>query len=152
MTEGLIDDVQGGFRARRGCVDQIFTLKQIGEEERDKKCRVYVSFMYLEKAYDWVNREALWQILRMYDVGSKLLNGIKRVYVNSLACFRVKGCESECFRIDSGVRQVCIVSPWLFNVYISTVMKEVKMGMRRRGSEISGGVKRVEIAWPLACR
>ena len=32
VTEGLIDDEQGGFRARRGCVDQIFTLKQIGEK------------------------------------------------------------------------------------------------------------------------
>ena len=54
----------------------------------------------------------------MYDVGGKLFNGIKSVYVNTLACVRVKGCESECFRIDSGVRQACIVSPWLFNIYI----------------------------------
>ena len=42
MTEGLIVDEQGGFRARRGCVDQIFTLKQINEKAREKKCRVYV--------------------------------------------------------------------------------------------------------------
>ena len=37
MTGGLIDDEQGGFRAGRGCVDQIFTLKQIGEKAREKK-------------------------------------------------------------------------------------------------------------------
>ena len=37
VTEGLIDDEQGGFRVGRGCVDQIFTLKQIGK----KKCSVY---------------------------------------------------------------------------------------------------------------
>ena len=48
-----------GFRAGSGCVDQIFTLKQIGE----KKCRMYVGFMDLEKAYDRVNREVLWQVL-----------------------------------------------------------------------------------------
>ena len=41
--------------------------------------------------------------------------------------------ESECFRIDSGVRQVCIMFSWLFNVYMDAVMKEVKMGMGRRG-------------------
>ena len=41
-----------------------------------------------------VNREALWQVLKMYDVGGKLLNGIKSMYVNSLACIRVKGGES----------------------------------------------------------
>ena len=35
VTGGLIDDEQGGFRAGKGCVDQIFTLKQIGEKARD---------------------------------------------------------------------------------------------------------------------
>ena len=40
---------------------------------------------------------------------------------------------SEQFRIDSGARQGCIMSPWLFNVYMDGVMKEVKMGMGRRG-------------------
>ena len=49
--------------------------------------------MDLEKAYDRVNREALRQVLRMYDVGGKLLNGIKNMYVNSLACVRVKGSD-----------------------------------------------------------
>ena len=53
MTEGLIDDNQGGY------VDQIFTLKKIGRKAREKKCRVYVGFMDLEKAYDRVNRETL---------------------------------------------------------------------------------------------
>ena len=90
-----------------------------------KKCRVYVSFMDLEKAYNRVNREALWQVLQMYDVGGKLLNGIKSVYVNRLAYVKVKGGESECFRINSGVGQGCIMSPWLFNVYMEAVMKEV---------------------------
>ena len=45
-----------------------------------RKNVVYVGFMDLEKAYDMVNREALWQILRIYDVGGKLLNGIKSVF------------------------------------------------------------------------
>ena len=39
---GLIDDDEGGFRAGRDCVDQIFTLKDIGE-----KARVYIGFIYL---------------------------------------------------------------------------------------------------------
>ena len=69
MTGDLTDDEQGSFRALRGYSDQILTLKQIGEKAREKKCRVYVSFIDLEKAYDRVNREALWQVLRMYDVG-----------------------------------------------------------------------------------
>ena len=70
VTGGLIDDEQGGFRAGRGYVDQIFTIKQIDERAREKKSRVYVD---LEKAYDRANGEDLWQVLRMYDVGGKLL-------------------------------------------------------------------------------
>ena len=55
------------------------------------------------------------------------------MYVNSIPCVKVKGVESEYFRIDSGVIQVCIMSPWLFSVYICAVMKEVKMSMGRMG-------------------
>ena len=94
---------------------------------------MYVGFVNLEKAYDKVNREALWQVPRMYDEGGKLLNGIKSMYMNCQACVRVKGGERECFRISSGVRQGCIMSLWLFDVYREAVMKEVKMGMGRRG-------------------
>ena len=70
---------------------------------RAKKRRVCVSFIDLEKAYDRVKREALWQVLGMYDVSSKLLSGIKSILDDSLVCVRVKGGASEWFRIDSVV-------------------------------------------------
>ena len=44
-----------------------------------------MGFIDLEKAYNRVNKEVLWQVLRMYDVGGKLLSEIKRNYVDSLA-------------------------------------------------------------------
>ena len=53
------DDEQERFRAGRGFVNQIFTQKH----------RVYMGFIDLEKVYDRINREALWHVLRMYDVG-----------------------------------------------------------------------------------
>ena len=81
VTGGLSDDEQLGFRAGRGCVDQIFTLKQIGEKAREEKRKVYLGFIDLEKANERVNREALWQMLRMYDVGGELLSGITRMLV-----------------------------------------------------------------------
>ena len=65
-------------------------------------------------------------------MGGKLLNGLKSMYVDSSVCVRVKRDESEWFRTDSGVRQGCIMSPWLFNVYMDGVLNEVKMGMGRR--------------------
>ena len=54
----------------------------------------------------------------------------------SLVCVRVKGGESEWFRIDGGVRHGCIMSPCLFNVYVDAVMEEVKMRMGRRGVRV----------------
>ena len=59
VTGSLIDDEQGGFREGRWCVDQIFTLKEIGEKPRKKKSRIYVGFIEIQKAYDRVDREAL---------------------------------------------------------------------------------------------
>ena len=56
---------------------------------------MYVSFIDLEKAYDRVNTKALWHVLKIYDVWCKLLSGTKSMYVDSSACVRMKGGESE---------------------------------------------------------
>ena len=75
----------------------------------------------------------------------------KSMYTDSSACVKVKGDEIEWFRIDSRVRQGCIMSPWLFNVYMDGMMEEVKMGKGRRGVRFLENA-RVKIAWPLVCR
>ena len=111
---------------------------------------MYVGFMGPEKAYDRVNREALWQVLRMYDVGGKLLNGTKSMYVNSLACVRVKGGESECFRINSGMRQGCIMFPLALQCTYGC-SNEGENGDGEERSEIPGGGKREGVAWLLVC-
>ena len=66
-----------------------FHIREVGEKKR----RMYVDFMDLERAYNRVNRESLWQVRRMYDVGCKLLSRVKGMYVNILSCVRVKGSE-----------------------------------------------------------
>ena len=58
--------------------------------KHEKKNYEYAGFIGLEKVYDRVNREALSQVLIMYAVSCKLLSGIKCMYVDSLACIRVK--------------------------------------------------------------
>ena len=63
-----------------------------------------MGFMDLEKAYDRVNRGALWQVLRTYDGGGKLLNRFKSMFFKCLPCVRLKGGETECFRIDNVLR------------------------------------------------
>ena len=97
VTEDLIGEEHGTFRSGRGCVDQIFTLKQMSEKMRGKKNKLYLGFMDLKQAYDRINREALWQVLRIYGVGGRLLSGIKSMYIDSEACVRVNRVESDWF-------------------------------------------------------
>ncbi len=77
IAEGKVSEEQGDFRKGRGCVDQIFAMKRLVEEYLGKDKKLYVAFMDLEKAYNRVNREALWSVLRIYDVGRQLLKGIQ---------------------------------------------------------------------------
>ena len=111
-----------------------------------------MGLMDLEKAWDRVNREAIRQALRIYDVTGKRLNGIKSICTNSLICVMVKWSESECFTIESGVRQSCILYPCLLNVYMNPVMKEVKREMGRMGVRFLEEGERIEVTCPLVCR
>ena len=60
------------------------------------------------------------------------------MYVNSVNWVRIKGCKSEWFRIDSGLRQGCTLSSWFLNGYTDILMK-VKMGMGRMGMRLLEG-------------
>ena len=150
VTEDLIGEEQGAFRSGRGCVDQIFTLKQMSEKMRGKKKKLYLGFMDLKQAYDRINREALWQVLMIYGVGGRLLNGVKSMYVDSEACIRVNGEVSEWFKIESGVRQGCVMSPWLFNLYMDGVMKEMLGGVDGEGVRMVEN-RRVEGSMFIIC-
>ena len=70
-------------------------------------------------------------VLRMNNVGDKLLNGIKSMYVNILPCIRVKRSESKGFSIDRECETRLYHIPSFFSVYMDVVIKEVKMGLGR---------------------
>ncbi len=61
--------------------------------------------MDLEKAYDRVDREALWSVMRIYGVGGQLLKGIQAFYREANACVRMRGKFNESFAVEVGVRQ-----------------------------------------------
>ena len=126
MTESKISQEQGGFRKGRGCIDQIFTVKSVAEKYLSKGRKLYAAFMDLEKAYDRVDREGLWEVLRIYGVGGQLLNGMKAFYERASACVKVDGETGESFEIKVGVRQGCVMSLWLLNIYTDDVVREMK--------------------------
>ena len=90
--------------------------------------------MDLDKAYDKVCREELWEALRRYGVSGGLLRVIKSMYQASEACVRVDGEVSEWFEVKQGVRQGCPLSPWLFNIFLDMVFREAR-------TNFHGGVK-----------
>ena len=75
---------------------------------KSKRC-ILQAFMNLEKAYVTIDRHGMWQILRLYGVREKLLKAEQSFYEDSRTCFRVGN--------DVGLRESCVMSPWLFNVY-----------------------------------
>ncbi len=77
ITEKKVNDEQRGFRKGKSCVDQIFAIKMLVEEYLGKGKKLYAAFMDLEIAYDRVDREALWNVLRIYGVRGQLMEGIK---------------------------------------------------------------------------
>jgi hypothetical protein len=57
--------------------DQVFAVRQVVEKYLEKGKDVFWAFMDLEKAYDRIDRKALWKVLRLYGVGGRLLNAVK---------------------------------------------------------------------------
>ncbi len=81
------------------------------EEYLGKDRKFYAAFMDLEKAYDRVDRKAVWNVLKIYGVGGQLMEGIKAFYREANACVKVDGELSDSFTVGAGVRQGCIISP-----------------------------------------
>ena len=69
-------------------------------------------------------------------VGGKLLKAMQSFYVDSSACVRVGNDVSKWFPVNVGLRQGCAMSPWLFNVYMGGVVREVNVRVLGKGLEL----------------
>ena len=127
-TEPAIGEEQCLFRMWRGCIDQIFVVRQLCEKFPAKRWEVYFAFMDLEKAYNRMDRRALWQVVSVFGVGGRLLKALQSLYDdNRMSENGVGGGkeESEWFESKVGLRQGCVMSPWLFNIYMDGIVREV---------------------------
>ena len=116
-------DEQAGFRKERSCTDQIATLGIIVEQSIEWQSPLYTCFVDFEKAFDSVDREAIWNILLHYGVPSKFVDIIRRFY-DGFSCQVIhNGRLSDGFEISSGVRQGCLLSPLLFLVVLDWVTR-----------------------------
>ncbi len=94
-------------------------------------------FHGLGEAYERVDRKGLWDTLRVYGVGGKLLEGIRSFYENASASVWVNRELSESFSVEVGVRQGCMMSPWLFGIYMDGCIREMKVGVWDLGARLN---------------
>nr|KAG5702925.1 hypothetical protein BaRGS_034698 [Batillaria attramentaria] len=79
-VDPMLRDQKAGFRRNRSCADQIASLRIIVEQSLEWSSPLYINFIGYEKAFDSVDREALWKLLRHYGVPRKIISLIRCTY------------------------------------------------------------------------
>ena len=115
----------GDFKTNRSTVDQIFTLIMAMEKSREFNRPMFMCFIDIQKAYESVNRDVLWQICRQYGHTEKIVCMLKLVHQNSRVQVRVEGELSDSFEIETGVMQGGVPSPVLFNILFDFIIRKV---------------------------
>ena len=112
-------DHHAGFRRGRPCTDQTATLRIILEQSCEWNSPLYVNFIDYEKAFDNLDRQSLWKLLRHYGVPEKITSIIKNSY-SGMTCRVVYGRQlTDAFQVNTGVRQGCQLSHSLFLLAIN---------------------------------
>ena len=113
-------DVQAGFRKGR---DQIANICWIIEKAREFQQHIYFCFIDYAKAFDCVDHNKLWQILKEMGIPDHLICLLRNLYAGQEATVRTGHGTTDWFQIGKGVHQSCILSPSLFNLYAEYIMK-----------------------------
>ena len=109
-------------------MDQIFALRQIVEKRWEYALPMYCAFMDLEKAYDSVWRDGMWQLAKYYGIPTQIVELLRSWYEGISSCVRLEESDGDWFPITTGLRQGCVMSPSLFNVYMDAMMRKVTEG------------------------
>ena len=116
--------LQAGFRKGRGTRDQIANIRWIIEKAREFQKNIYFCFIDYTKAFDCVDHNKLWKILRDGNTRPPDLPLEKSVCRSGKeATVRTGYGTTDWFQIGKGVRQGCILSPCLFNFYAEYILR-----------------------------
>ncbi len=137
ITDKSVGNEQEGFWKGRGCIDQIFAVKILVEKYLEKDRKLFAALWAWRKPMIELKGRAFGILFRVYGVGGKLFEGIMSIYENASATMRVNGELSESFNIEVGVRQGCIISPWLFNINMDGCIREMKDRVQDLGAKLN---------------
>uniref|UniRef100_A0A4W2FDY4 RNA-directed DNA polymerase n=1 Tax=Bos indicus x Bos taurus TaxID=30522 RepID=A0A4W2FDY4_BOBOX len=129
-----LPDVQAGFRKGRGTRDQIANICCIIKKAREFQKNIYFCFIDYAKAFDCVDHNKLWKILKEMGIPDHLTCLLRNLYAGQEATIRTGHGTTDWFQIGKGVCQGCILSPCLFNLYAEYIMRNT--GLEETQAEI----------------
>ena len=118
-----LPDVQIGFRKGRGTRDQIANIHWIIKKAREFQKNIYFCFIDYAKAFDWVDHNKLWKILKEMGIPDHLTCLLRNLHAGQEATVRTGHGTTDWFQIGKGVHQVCVLSPCLFYLYAEYIMR-----------------------------
>ena len=133
-----LPDVQAGFRKGRGTRDQIANIHWIIKKEREFQKNIYFCFIDYAKAFDCVDHNKLWKILKEMGILDPLTCLLRNQYAGQEATVRTGHGTTNSFQIGKGVHQGCILSPCLFNLYAEYIMRNAGLEEAQAGIKIAG--------------
>lgn len=138
--ERLLAEEQAGFRERRSTVEQICSCRILIEKHLQHQKDLFHNFIDFRKAFDRVWHDGLWHILSQYNIENGLIDSMKALYNNASSTVILDNRLGEPFRTSVGVRQGCLLSPILFNLYLERIMSDA---LQDHHTSISIGGRRV---------
>ncbi|CAF4310248.1 unnamed protein product, partial [Rotaria magnacalcarata] len=117
---------QYGFMPDKGTRNAIFILRTIIERSIEVKHDLYLCFLDYTKAFDKVKHDSLFQILEKLDIDGKELRIIRNLYWDQKAAIQINNDTSDYTSIKRGVRQGCVLSPDLFNIYNEMILRNLE--------------------------
>ena len=132
-----LPDVQAGFRKGRGTRDQIANICWIMEKAREFQKNIYFYFIDYAKAFDCVDHNQLWKILKEMGIPDHLTCLLRNLYAGQEAIVRTGHGTTDWFLIGKGVRQGCILSLCLFNLYAEYIMRNAGLEETQAGVKIA---------------
>ena len=106
-----LPDFQAGFRKGRGTRDQIANIRWIIEKAREFQKNIYFCFIEYAKAFDCVDHNNLWKILKEMEIPDHLTCLLRNLYSGQEATVRTGHGTMDWFQIGKGVCQGCICHP-----------------------------------------
>ena len=130
--------VQAGFRKGRGTRDQIANIRWKMKKAREFQKNIYFCFINYAKAFDCVDHNKLWKILKEMGILDHLTYLLRNLYASQEATVRTGHGTTDWFQIGKGVCQGCILSPCLFNLHAEYIMRNVGLDEAQAGIKIAG--------------